>query len=108
MSYDLISRSALMQSLRNNLLVDVTPNLEQAIEEQPIAYDVDKVVEQLEDKALEHAINGQQFGGDGYDFHEREEQCIKNGIEESIKIVKAGTGTGIEEKEECSSAKEET
>ncbi len=45
---DLISRSALMQSLRNNVLVDVTPNLEQAIEEQPVAYNLDKVVEQLE------------------------------------------------------------
>lgn len=48
MSNDLISRSALMQSLRNNVLVDVTSNLEQAIEEQPVAYDVDKVVERLE------------------------------------------------------------
>lgn len=48
MSNDLISRSALMQSLRNNVLVDLTSNLEQAIEEQPIAYDVDKVVERLE------------------------------------------------------------
>ena len=35
MSSDLISRSALMQSLRNNVLVDVTPSLEKAIEEQP-------------------------------------------------------------------------
>lgn len=43
MNNDLISRSALMQSLRNNILVDVTPNLEQAITEQPTAYDVDKV-----------------------------------------------------------------
>lgn len=49
MSNDLISRSALMQSLRNNVLVDVTTNLEQAIEEQPTAYNVDKVVEQLEE-----------------------------------------------------------
>ncbi|EOT29453.1 hypothetical protein C805_00036 [Eubacterium sp. 14-2] len=48
MSNDLISRSALMQSLRNNVLVDVTPNLEQAVEEQPVAYNLDKVVEQLE------------------------------------------------------------
>lgn len=52
MSNDLISRSALMQSLRNNVLVDVTPNLEQAIDEQPTAYDVDKVVERLEEKVL--------------------------------------------------------
>lgn len=50
MSNDLISRSALMQSLRNNVLVDVTPNLEQAIAEQPTAYDVDKVVERLEER----------------------------------------------------------
>ena len=38
-----------MQSLRNNVLVEVTPNLEKAIDEQPVAYDVDKVVEQLEE-----------------------------------------------------------
>ena len=48
MSNDLISRSELMQSLRGNVLVDVTPKLEQAIAEQPTAYDVDKVVELLE------------------------------------------------------------
>lgn len=35
MDNDLISRSVLIQSLRNNVLVDMTPNLEQAIEEQP-------------------------------------------------------------------------
>ena len=49
---DLISRTALMQSLRNNVLVDVTPNLEQAIAEQPTAYNVDRVVEQI-DKIME-------------------------------------------------------
>ncbi len=32
---DLISRKALMQSLRSNVLVDVTPHLEDAIEGQP-------------------------------------------------------------------------
>lgn len=47
MIIDLISRSALIQSLRNNVLVDVTPNLEQAIEEQTIAYDVDKVIDRI-------------------------------------------------------------
>lgn len=50
MSNDLISRSALMQFLRNNVLVDLTSNLEQAIEEQPTAYDVDKVVEKVESR----------------------------------------------------------
>lgn len=47
MSNDLISRSVLMQSLRNNVLVDVTPNLEQAVEEQPTAYDLDKVIDKI-------------------------------------------------------------
>lgn len=56
MSNDLISRSVLMQSLRNNVLVDVTPNLEQAIEEQPIAYDVDKVVERMEKAKYEDEL----------------------------------------------------
>ena len=70
---DLISRTALMQSLRNNVLVDVTPNLEQAIAEQPTAYDEDRVVEQI-DKIMEEPwqvikiwsrkkyIKGQVFG----------------------------------------------
>jgi len=60
------------------------------IEDAPTAYDVDKVIEQLEDKALEHAITGQQYGEDGYGLHETEEQLIKQGIEEAIEIVKSG------------------
>lgn len=52
MSNDLISRSALMQSLRGNVLVEVTPNLEQAIAEQPAAYDVDKVAFRLECESI--------------------------------------------------------
>ena len=56
MSNDLISRSVLMQSLRNNVLVDVTPNLEQAVEEQPTAYDVDKVIDKISDEHTFHFI----------------------------------------------------
>lgn len=56
MGNDLVSRSALMQSLRNNVLIDVTPNLEQAINEQPTAYDVDKVVEQLNEVKYEDEL----------------------------------------------------
>lgn len=41
MGDDLIGRSALMQSLRGNVLVEVTQNLEQAIKEQPAAYGAD-------------------------------------------------------------------
>ena len=56
MSNDLISRSALIQSLRGNVLVDVTPHLEEAIEEQPVAYDVDEVVEQLSERQYENKL----------------------------------------------------
>lgn len=56
MSNDLISRSALIQSLRGNVLVDVTPHLEEAIKEQPVAYDVDKVVSQLDERQYEDEL----------------------------------------------------
>lgn len=87
MSNDLISRSALMQSLRNNVLVDVTPNLEQAIEEQPVAYDVDKVVELLEKESqnIEIIYPTDQ----GYDY----EDAIGIDINKAKQIVKSG---GIE------------
>lgn len=84
MSNDLINRSILMQSLRGNVLVDVTLNLEQAIAEQPTAYDVDKVVERLkrvsipEDKVL--YASPDEFG-----------RFVK--LKDAVRIVKYG---GIE------------
>lgn len=61
------------------------------VEIQPTAYDLESVIEHLEDRALEHAINGQQYGEDSYDMHENIEQAIKQGIEEAIEIVKSVT-----------------
>lgn len=46
---DLISRKALLDSLRGNVLVDVTPKLEEAIEDQPTAFDKEKVVLELQE-----------------------------------------------------------
>ena len=97
MSGDLISRSALMQSLRGNVLVDVTTNLEQAIEEQPTAYDVDKVVEQLEERIK----NFKSLNSDRHNFcgTVTDEHCFKYNVCESCmaeqicKVVKSG---GIE------------
>lgn len=43
----LIDADKLMDALRGNVLVDVTPELEKAISEQPAAYDQDKVIRQL-------------------------------------------------------------
>ena len=83
-----------MQSLRNNVLVDVTPNLEQAIEEQPTAYDVDKVVEQLDNLIKPTEQYRHSFCGTVTDEHCTKyngcEYCI---TEQILRIIKSG---GIE------------
>lgn len=94
MSNDLISRSALMQSLRGNVLVDVTTNLEQAIEEQPTAYDVDKVVEQINDLVKPTAQYRHNFCGTVTDEHcVKYDGCESCMAEQICKVVKSG---GIE------------
>lgn len=87
MSGDLISRRVLMQSLRNNVLIDVTPNLEQAIDEQPIAYDVDKVVADLKDSAIAHAMAGQKFEAEEFIISSTEERAISRGLNMAVEIV---------------------
>ena len=90
MSNDLISRSALMQSLRNNVLVDVTPNLEQAIEEQPTAYYADKVVEGLRlelglaDKEKERCAKENPLQFD-------EAKGYARGVAVALEVVKSGS-----------------
>lgn len=84
---DLISRKALMQSLRNNVLIDVTPNLEQAIEELPTAYDVDKVVDQLS-KEYTNIENDELLTS-------AEKEAALCRITRDIDIIKAG---GVNEK----------
>lgn len=44
---DLISRKDLMDSLRGNVLVDVTPALEEAIGSQPAACDIDGIAARI-------------------------------------------------------------
>lgn len=63
------------------------------IDNAPTAFDLQKLIEQLEDRALEHAINGQQYGEDGYSIHEAKEQGIQQGIEIAIEILKSGVNT---------------
>lgn len=45
---DLISRKDLMDSLRGNVLIDVTEALEEAIASQPAACDIDGIAAQIE------------------------------------------------------------
>lgn len=87
MSEDLISRSALIDVFRNwadrnaergyDTAYDMVQECIEVVKERPIAYDVDKVVEQL-----------YELGGvDGFD------ECAKaydSAIEDAIKIVRTG------------------
>lgn len=43
----LIDADELMMRLRCNVLIDVTPELEKEIEQQPTAFDKEKVIEEL-------------------------------------------------------------
>lgn len=60
-----------------------------AVDDEPTACDMDKIMERLDDKALEHAITGQQYGEDGYGNLEMLERAKKQGIEEAAEIVKS-------------------
>ena len=86
MSDDLISRKALLDSLRGNVLVDVTPEIEKTVEEQPTAFDKGKVIEELKaSMSSVQGISGQAVTfmfSDGY----------YNGIKDAIEIVEKGGG----------------
>ena len=86
MSDDLISRKALLDSLRGNVLVDVTPEIEKAVEEQQTACDKGKVIEELKaNMSSVQGISGQAVTfmfSDGY----------YNGIKDAIEIVEKGGG----------------
>lgn len=47
-----------------------------------------RITNRLEDKATEHAINGQQFGADGWTNHEEKEILQQKTYEKAIEIVK--------------------
>ena len=57
----LIDADRQMDSLRGNVMIDVTPKLEQAIEQQPTAFDKEKVIEELEDYLFEkYCVEGDE------------------------------------------------
>lgn len=47
----LIDADKLMDSLKGNVLIDVTPELEDTIAQQPTAFDKEKAIEQLNEAA---------------------------------------------------------
>ena len=52
----LIDADRLMDSLRGNVLIDVTPELEDTIAQQPTAFDKEKVIEKIKEIMNDESI----------------------------------------------------
>ena len=81
----LIDADKLMDSLKGNVLIDVTPELEDTIAEQPTAFDKEKVIEEL-----------YRYTAEECELHEcgiRSEYCNVCMAKKAIEIVEKG---GIE------------
>ena len=81
----LIDAERLMYSLRGNVLIDVVPELEETIAQQPTAFDKEKVIEELD-----------KLTGEECTLHEcgiRSERCKPCIAKKAIEIVEKG---GIE------------
>ena len=85
----LIDADRLMDSLRGNVLIDVTPKLEQAIEQQPTAFDRERVIEEIKDESSLERFEDVGISGNVYGHYSKE--VIDT--EEAIEIVEKG---GIE------------
>ena len=85
----LIDADRLIDNLRGNVLIDVTPKLEQAIEEQPTAFDKEKVIEKIKDESSLERFEDVGISGNVYGHYSKE--VIDT--EEAIEIVEKG---GIE------------
>ena len=74
----LIDADRLMDNLRGNVLIDVTPELEKTIEEQPTAFDKEKVI-----KIIAHVNSAIAMGDKNalYWMAKLEEIVEKGGIE---------------------------
>ena len=89
----LIDADKLMDSLKGNVLIDVTPELEDTIAQQPTAFDKEKVIEELTIRkkiADERAANYDESG----DIQNMETQdSISLSFKSAVEIVEKG---GIE------------
>lgn len=88
---DLISRKELLDRLRGNVLVDVTPELEKAIEDQPTAFDTEKVMEELNNcrKIMLSPTSKDCFGEEC-----KENDCLACVFNKAMEVIEKG---GIEE-----------
>ena len=82
----LIDADRLMVDLRGNVLIDVTPELEDTIAQQPTAFDKEKVIEELRSEAS-------RWHESGVEFKDENEKGVAAGFRLATHIVEKG---GIE------------
>lgn len=82
----LIDADRLIDNLRGNVLIDVTPELEDTIAQQPTAFDKEKVIEELRSEAS-------RWHESGVKFKDENEKGVAAGFRLATHIVEKG---GIE------------
>lgn len=104
MSNDLISRSALLEEINNfsmritgsanamaiTIMEETKKSIEKLIDEQPTAYNVDKVVERLEEEARYNQSEANELAQHGDYGTATMFQGIAKGYKYSADIVKSG------------------
>lgn len=101
MNNDLISKRELLDNIRNfykkqpaifqETSSAFVSEIEKIIEEQPIAYDVDKVIGQINDAIMETPLYGHKFCGTVEAEHcVRYKYCEDCMAERMVEIVKSG------------------
>lgn len=88
----LIDADRLMDRLRGNVLIDVTPELEETIAQQPTAFDKEKVIEELvELRQKEYCDDDDEASIDGEEIYDRgRSQGRFEAYHNAMKIVEKG------------------
>lgn len=80
----LIDADRLMQNLRNNVLIDVTPELENEIMQQPTAFNRRRVIDGLERLKLHYFLNIANTGDEKLDCAYKHVSNVLNAVYEII------------------------
>lgn len=87
----LINADSLLVNMENGMQGTAREYLkfyQMAVNDEPTAYDVNKVLVDLKDSAIAHAIVGQQYEVEGVIISSAEERAISRGLNVAIEIVK--------------------
>lgn len=88
----LIDADALLVNMDNGIQGTAREYLkyyQMAVNDEPTAYNVDKVIANLKESAIAHTIVGQQYGADDC-INSAAERAIVQGINVATEIVKRG------------------